>query len=108
MEWVEPAFQPASRCFLKRLRTNAADMVFSPEETPCDSRSGELFPLAGIPIDDVERYLDVSRLVGELDSVQVEIARSYLNGDLEYETCSCSVRGTRPHGISGSDTKVPE
>jgi hypothetical protein len=89
IEWmVEPVFSPQS-LLSEALATNAVAMVFSPEERR-RFEGDELFSLAGISMHDVNRYLDVSRLVGELDTVQVEIARSYLNGDLEYERAAAA------------------
>jgi hypothetical protein len=43
-----------------------------------------LFPLAGVAADDVERYLKVERLVDRLSWIQVDVARRYLDGGLEF------------------------
>jgi len=60
----------------------AADLAF-----PGDSRFAferELCRLAGVPDADLERYLMVARLVDRLRWLQVEVARGYLDGDLEF------------------------
>ncbi len=44
----------------------------------------ELCRLAGVPDADLERYLAVARLVDRLRWVQVDIARRYLDGGLEF------------------------
>jgi hypothetical protein len=91
VEWmVEPAFSPQS-LLSEALATNAGDMAFSPEERLLFERD-VLFPLAGIGVHDVDRYLSVSRLIGELDTVQAETARSYLNGDLEYQRAAAALQ----------------
>jgi hypothetical protein len=63
--------------------TYAAELAF-----PGDSRDrferNVLFPLATIAADDLERYLRVERLVDRLRWIEVDVARRYLDGGLEF------------------------
>ena len=60
----------------------AADSAFSPDERLRVERD-RLFPLAGLQ--PAERpHIEIERLVGELQDVQADVARRYLDGDLEF------------------------
>jgi hypothetical protein len=61
----------------------AADVAFSPSERVRVERD-RLFPLAGLPPVDAARHIEVERLVGDLQMVQVSLARRYLDGELEF------------------------
>ena len=61
----------------------AADVAFSPEERLRVERE-RLFPLAGLSPDGAERHVTVERLVGDLQVVQADVARRYLDGQLEF------------------------
>ena len=61
----------------------AADVAFSPEERLRVERE-RLFPLAGLRPDGAERHVTVERLVGDLQAVQADVARRYLDGQLEF------------------------
>jgi hypothetical protein len=84
LEWmVEPTFSPQS-LVSEALATNAADLAFSPQDRLAFERD-VLFPVAHLDPQSAEKYLQVSRLIGDLDIAQPDIARAYLNGNLEYE-----------------------
>jgi hypothetical protein len=72
----------------RALRTEGAATYAVQLAFPGDSRlrfeRDVLFPVAGIPIDDIERYLAVERLVDRLRWIQVDVARRYLDGELEF------------------------
>ena len=61
----------------------AADVAFSPDERIRVVRD-RLFPLAGLDPADAERHVTVERLVGDLRAVQADVARRYLDGELEF------------------------
>jgi hypothetical protein len=86
---VLPMFSPQS------LRTEGA-ATFAPELAfPDASRLGferdELFPLAGSNPGDAERYLRVSRAVDRLRWLQADIARRYLDGELEFARAAAAL-----------------
>jgi hypothetical protein len=61
----------------------AADVAFSPGERVAFVRD-RLFPLAGLDPSLAARHVTVERLVGDLQVVQGDIARRYLDGELEF------------------------
>jgi hypothetical protein len=61
----------------------AADVAFSPSERVRVERE-RLFPLAGLLAADAEQHVAVERLVGDLQVVQADVARRYLDGKLEF------------------------
>ena len=61
----------------------AADVAFSAAERVRFERD-HLFPIAGLDTADVERHVTVERLMGDLQMVQADVARRYLDGDLEF------------------------
>ena len=50
-----------------------------------------VFPLAGSNPDDADRYLRVSRAVDRLRWLQADIARRYLDGDLEFARAAAAL-----------------
>jgi hypothetical protein len=62
---------------------NAVDVAFSPAARVRLERE-RLFAIAGLPAQDVERHVAVERLVGELQVIQADVARRYLDGALEF------------------------
>lgn len=77
-----PMFSPQT------LRTEGA-ATFAPELAFPDARRlaferDTLFPLAGLNPGNAEQYLRVSRLVAQLASLQVDVARRYVDGRLEF------------------------
>jgi hypothetical protein len=61
----------------------AADAAFSMDDRVRFVRE-RLLPLAGLDAADVERHLEVEHLVGELQMLQADVARRYLDGGLEF------------------------
>jgi hypothetical protein len=61
----------------------AVDLAF-----PGDDRArfvrDRLFPLAGLDGSDADRHVEVERLTGDLQMAQVDLARRYLDGGLEF------------------------
>ncbi|HWW89040.1 MAG TPA: hypothetical protein VNZ26_35850, partial [Vicinamibacterales bacterium] len=62
---------------------NAADVAFQVEDRVRFERIA-LYPLAGLSADEAERAAQLSKLVGELQDVQGDVARRYLDGSLEF------------------------
>ena len=86
---VLPMFSPQS------LRTEGAATFAAELAFPDASRLGferdELFPLAGLNPEDADRYLRVSRAVDRLRWLQADIARRYLDGDLEFARAAAAL-----------------
>ncbi len=61
----------------------AVDAAFSSEERVRFVRD-RLFPLVGLDPGAAARHVEVERLVGDLQIVQADIARRYLDGELEF------------------------
>jgi hypothetical protein len=61
----------------------AADVAFSSDERLRVERD-RLFPIAGLPSDAAASGIEVERLAGELQIVQADVARRYLDGELEF------------------------
>jgi hypothetical protein len=61
----------------------AADLAFSPDERLRVERD-RLFPVAGLQSGGAASHIEIERLVGELQDVQADVARRYLDGDLEF------------------------
>ena len=78
---AQPTFSPLT------FRTEGAAVYAAQLAFPDQSRvdvERALCRLAGLPDADSERYLAVARLVDRLRWVQVDIARRYLDGELEF------------------------
>ena len=61
----------------------AADVAFSPDERLRVERD-RLFPVAGLQPGGAASHIEIERLVGDLQDVQADVARRYLDGDLEF------------------------
>jgi len=61
----------------------AADVAFSPDERLRVERD-RLFPVAGLQPGEAASHIEIERLVGDLQDVQADVARRYLDGDLEF------------------------
>ncbi len=86
---VQPLFSPQT------FRTEAAatfapDLAFSDSERLRFERD-ELFPRANLNPADADLYLHVSRLVDRLRPAELEIAREYLDGALEFARASAAL-----------------
>jgi hypothetical protein len=62
----------------------AVDVAFAPDARLATVRD-RLFPLAGLPADGAAAHVAVERLVGQLQVVQADVARRYLDGAIEFE-----------------------
>jgi hypothetical protein len=62
----------------------AADVAFTPAAR-LRVETERLFPLAGLPRDAAASHIELERLVGELQIVQADVARRYLDSQLEFE-----------------------
>jgi hypothetical protein len=79
---VQPTYSPQS--FLSEgAAAIASQIAFSPSERVHFERE-KLFPIAGLPTTQVDRYLKVEALVDQLHSAIPVIERQYLNGNLEF------------------------
>jgi hypothetical protein len=76
---VEPEVGPDA-LVREGLATVAVELVFPGAERLAFERD-ILFPLAGIDGEDAERYSQVEQLAARLESVTVDIARRYLDGE---------------------------
>ena len=76
----------------------AADIAFPPDERVRLERT-TLFPLAGLPAAFAEAHIEVERLVGQLQIVQTDVARRYLDGQLEFTRAGAELeqRALVPH-----------
>ena len=61
----------------------AADAAFSPDERLQLERD-RLFPIANLPPAGAAPHLEVERLVGVLQIAQADVARRYLDGELDF------------------------
>jgi hypothetical protein len=86
---VLPMFSPQA------LRTEGAATFAAELAFPDSSRLGferdELFPLAALDPGDADRYLRVSRAVDRLRWLQADIARRYLDGELEFARAAAAL-----------------
>jgi hypothetical protein len=80
--WVQAAFSPQS-LVAEASATAAVDIAFSTAERARIERE-RLFSLAHLDMLDVDRHVAVERLVGELQLIQVDVARRYVDGELEF------------------------
>jgi hypothetical protein len=61
----------------------AADIAFSPDERLRVERD-RLFPIAGLSSEGAASHIELERLAGELQIVQADVGRRYLDGQLEF------------------------
>ena len=80
--WVQLTFSPGS-LVSEASAMAAVDVAFSPDERARIERE-QLFPLAHLDAHDVERHVAVEQLVGRLQVIQADIARRYIDGELEF------------------------
>jgi hypothetical protein len=76
----------------------AADVAFSPDARLRVERD-RLFPIAGLRSDDVASHIAIERLAGELQIAQADVARRYLDGQLEFARAAAELeaRALVPH-----------
>jgi len=80
--WVQLTFSPGS-LVSEASAMAAVDVAFSLEERARIERE-QLFPIAHLDAHDVERHVAVERLVGQLQVIQEDVARRYIDGELEF------------------------
>jgi hypothetical protein len=76
----------------------AAEAVFSPDERLRVERD-RLCPIAGLPPAGAAPHLEVERLIGELQIAQADVARRYLDGELDFPRAAAELeaRALVPH-----------
>jgi hypothetical protein len=79
---VQPLFSPQSLLH-EAAASFGSSLIFSESERLAFERD-QIFPLAGLDSKDAERYLQVARLFDELHGVEADIARRYLDGELDF------------------------
>ena len=82
--WVEFTVNPlySSQSIISEGSANFGIEVVFPGEERAEFERNVLFPLAGLDPGRVEEYYDVMDQVGKLNYASNEVARGYLNGDL--------------------------
>jgi hypothetical protein len=86
---VRPLFSPQSLLH-EAASSGAADLAF-PESARVAFERDELFPLAGLDPSGADGYVRVGRLVDRLHGVQADIARRYLDGQLDFSRASTAL-----------------
>ena len=86
---VQPAFSPQSLLH-ESASSNASALAFTEPERVALERD-ELFPLAGLNPADAGRHVRVARLVDRLHPVEADIARRYLDGELDFARASLAL-----------------
>jgi hypothetical protein len=80
--WIQLTFSPGS-LVSEASAMAAVDVAFSLEERARIERE-QLLPLAHLDAHEVERHVAVERLVGQLQVIQEDVARRYIDGELEF------------------------
>jgi hypothetical protein len=86
---VQPTFSPQSLSS-EAFASYATTVAFWDSERLRFERD-VLFPLAGIYPEGAALYVRISRLVAELDSEQLDVARAYVNGYLEWTRAAAAL-----------------
>ncbi len=86
---VKPLFSPQS--LLHEAASSLAGALAFPEPARLAFERDELFPLAGLDPAEAGRHVRVGRLIDELHGVQADIARRYLDGDLDFPRSSSAL-----------------
>jgi hypothetical protein len=79
---VQPTFSPQS--YLSEAAAAFAPRLAFTEAERAQVEREVLFPLAGLPAEEADRYVAINTLVRDLDTVEPAIARGYLDGNLEF------------------------
>src|SRR5207253_6408884 len=79
---VQPTFSPQS--LLHESASSVAGALAFTEAERVALERDVLFPLAGLNPADAERHARVTRLVDRLHPVEADIARRYLDGELDF------------------------
>jgi hypothetical protein len=83
---VQPLFSPQS--LLHEAASSLASALAFPDEARTAFERDALFPLAGLDSAEAERHVRVGRLVDELHGVEADVARRYLDGELDFPRAS--------------------
>lgn len=83
---VRPLFSPQS--LLHEAAASVASELAFPGSARLAFERDQLFPAAGLDPADADRYVRVGRLVDQLHGVQADIARRYLDGELDFARAS--------------------
>jgi len=86
---VRPLFSPQS--LLHEAAASAAGELAFPGSARLAFERDELFPMAGLDPADADRYVRIGRLVDRLHGAQAEIARGYLDGQLDFSRASVAL-----------------
>lgn len=86
---VQPTFSPQS-FQSEAAATVAADMAFPPEER-LHFEQNVLFPLAGLDPRDAAQHIQVERAVEQLANEETQVARSFLDGNLEWARAAAAL-----------------
>ncbi len=86
---VQPAFSPQTLLH-ESASSSAGTLAFSEAERVTFERD-VLFPLAALDTTEAEHHVRVSRLVDQLHGVEAEIARRYLDGELDFPRASIAL-----------------
>ena len=79
---AQPLFSP--RALLAEGTASFAPELAFPEAARVQVERDALFPLAGLDAGEAERYVRVAVLVDRLHAVELDVARRYLDGELEF------------------------
>jgi len=79
---VQPLFSPETTV-AEGSAMYANEIAFSETDRIAVERD-QLFPLAGITSEDAGRYVRIARLIDDLQEIEVQIARQYVDGTLEF------------------------
>jgi hypothetical protein len=83
---VQPLFSPQS--LLHEAASSLAGALAFPDEARIAFERDVLFPLAGLDPEEAERHARIGRLVDQLHGVEADVARRYLDGDLDFPRAS--------------------
>jgi hypothetical protein len=86
---VRPLFSPQS--LLHEAAASVASELAFPGSARLAFERDELFRAAGLDPADADRYVRVARLVDQLHGVQTDIARRYLDGELDFPRASAAL-----------------
>ena len=86
---IRPLFSPQS--LLHEAASSVAGALAFPGPERLAFERDFLFPLAGLNPAEADRYLRVSHLVDQLRGVQTDIARRYLDGELDFPRAAAAL-----------------
>jgi hypothetical protein len=87
---AQPLFSPAA--FVSEGSASLAGALAFPGDDRVRFERDVLFPAAGLDPASVAKYVQVSRLIDRLTPLQTDIARRYVDGELEFERAAEALR----------------